>query len=126
MVERCKATTKDGKPCGAQARHNGWCAWHDPERQQEMADARRRGGQARSNLQRARKELAAAALDPDELQGVLGVTIKQVLAGTKPPGVGSAIAALARAAVTVRDATEVEARLAALERVHEQRKGTAA
>jgi hypothetical protein len=120
MVERCKATNASGAPCGAQARRDGWCAWHDPARRAEMAEARRRGGQARSNKARARKQLTSAAMSPAELQGVIGLTITQVLAGTKPPGVGQAVAALARAAMHVREASEVEARLEALEAALEQ------
>jgi hypothetical protein len=104
---------------GAQARRDGWCAWHDPGRRAEMAEARRRGGQARSNKARARKQLVGAAMSPAELEGVIGLTIAQVLAGTKPPSVGSAVAALARAAIAVREATEIEERLAALEAASE-------
>ena len=80
-----------------------------------MAEARRKGGQAKSNRARARKQLAATALTPAELEGVLGLTITQVLSGAKPPGVGSAIAALARASIAIREAGEIEERLAALE-----------
>jgi hypothetical protein len=80
-----------------------------------MAEARRRGGAARSTKARARKEMVDAALSPPELAGLIGMTIRAVLAGKKPPAVGSAIANLARAAVAVREATETDERLAALE-----------
>src|SRR5215213_5557463 len=115
MVARCKGLNTAGEPCGAQALRDGWCAWHDPERQDEMTDARRRGGQARSNKARAKKQLVAAAMRPAKLEGIIGVTITQVLAGTKTPGVGQAVAALARAAMHVREQSEIETRLAALE-----------
>src|SRR5687767_8216250 len=108
MVERCKATNAAGAPCGAQALRAGWCAWHDPERQAEMAEARRKGGKAKSNRARARKQLASTVLTPAELEGVIGLTITQVLSGAKPPGVGQAVAALARAALAIREATEIE------------------
>lgn len=111
MVTRCKATNAAGAPCGAQALRDGWCAWHDPERAAEMADARRRGGQAKSNLARARKELKSSALSPAELEGIIGMTITQVLSGKKAPGVGQAIAALARASIAIRESTEFEDRL---------------
>ena len=116
MVERCMATNAAGAPCGAQALRDGFCAWHDPQRQGEMTEARRRGGQARSNRARARKQLTAAAMSPAELEGVIGLTITQVLGGTTPPGVGQAIAALARASVAIREATELEERMADVER----------
>lgn len=118
MVTRCKGRNAAGGPCGAQATQDGWCAWHDPKRQAEMTEARRRGGMAKSNRARASKELRAGSLSPAELQGVIGVTITQVLAGKKSPGIGQAIAALARASVAIREAAEVQDRLAALESVN--------
>ena len=116
MVARCKAMTVNGTSCGAQALRDGWCAWHDPARQAEMAAARRKGGKAKSNQARARKQLLNAAMTPAELEGILGMTITQVLSGAKPPGVGQAVAALARAAVMIRQTSELEARLTDLER----------
>lgn len=115
MVERCKATNAAGAPCGAQALRGGWCAWHDPQRQAEMAAARSRGGQARSNKARARKELESTAMTPKELSGIVGMTITSVLSGKKSPGVGTAIAALVRAGLAVQESVEIEERLSALE-----------
>ena len=43
------------------------------------------------------------------------MALRAVLAGKIEPGVGNAVANLARAAVAVREATELEARLAELE-----------
>ena len=57
MVERCKATNANGSPCGAQAQGNGLCRWHDPVRAAEMVEARRKGGQAKSNKVRAKKAM---------------------------------------------------------------------
>ena len=115
MVERCKGTNVAGEPCGAQAIRAGWCAWHDPERQPEMAEARRRGGQAKSNRARARKRLESTAKTPAELQGVLGDAIDKVLTGAIEPGVANAVASLARASVAIREAANLEERLQALE-----------
>ena len=115
MVERCKASNSAGEPCGAQAIRDGWCAWHDPERREEMAEARRKGGHAKSNRARARKQLASTAMTPAELEGVIGLTITQVLSGAKAPGVGQAVAALARAAISILEVSEIEKRLEALE-----------
>ncbi len=115
MVERCTATNAAGERCGAQAIRAGFCPWHDPERQEEMAEARRKGGKAKSNRARARKQLTSTAMTPAELEGVIGLTITQVLAGAKAPGIGNAVAALARASIAIREATELEERLAALE-----------
>jgi len=116
MVERCKATNANGSPCGAQAQGNGLCRWHDPVRAAEMVEARRKGGQAKSNANRARKAMVDGTLSPAELEGLLGITMSAVFNGAKEPAVANAIANLARAAVAVRDAVAVDERLAELER----------
>lgn len=116
MVERCSATNANGSPCGAQAQRDGFCAWHDPARAAEMAEARRKGGQAKSNANRARKAMVSGTLTPAELEGLLGITMNAVLHGKKEPAIGNAIANLARAAIAVREAATVDERLAEIER----------
>jgi len=86
MVRRCKATTVAGPPCSAQpVRADGYCWWHSPALANERDEARRRGGSARSNRARAKKQLPAVE-----------------------PGVGSSVASLARAYVAVTEAGAVE------------------
>src|SRR5215217_4572898 len=105
MVKRCKATTTAGSPCSAQpVRADGYCWWHSPALAAERDAARRRGGVARSNKARAKKQLPAGVLSNDELRGVLGVTIERVLNAAIEPGVGSSVASLARAYVAVTEA----------------------
>ena len=116
MVERCTTTNADGKPCGAQSWRDGLCAWHHPARAAEMAEARRKGGAAKSNKMRAKKAMVNGTLSPAELEGLLGITMSAVFNGAKEPAVANAIANLARAAVAVRDAVAVDERLADLER----------
>jgi hypothetical protein len=116
MQERCKATKQDGSACnGAPYKGGAYCWFHDPAEAEKRANGRRLGGSAKSNRTRARKQLASTAMTPAELEGVIGLTITQVLSGAKPPGIGQAVAALARAAITIREASEIEQRLAALE-----------
>jgi len=81
-----------------------------------MAEARRKGGQAKSNKARARKAMVNGSLSPAELEGLLGITMHAVFNGAKEPAIANAIANLARAAVVVRDAVAVDERLADLER----------
>jgi len=76
----------------------------------------RKGGLAKSNRRRAAKKFSEGGLDPEQLQGIIGSTIVGVLSGRIAPNVGNAIAALARTSVTIREAIEVEERLADLER----------
>jgi hypothetical protein len=116
MVRRCAGRNAAGEPCEAQPiRADGYCYWHSPALADERDRKRREGGRNSSNRARAAKALPAAALTPAELQGVLAVTLKAVLAEQKSPAIGNAIANLGRAIVAVREATEVEDRLAALE-----------
>ena len=116
MVGRCAATTAAGSPCSAQpVRPSGFCYWHDPSLVADRAEARRRGGRAKSNQQRARKQLPAAALTPAELQGLLSMALQGVLSGRLSPGVGNAAANLGRSLIAAREAVEVEERLNALE-----------
>jgi hypothetical protein len=113
---RCIGTNKSGEQCRGKALSNSrYCIAHDPARVVDMAEWRRQGGKAKSNKARARKQLPDAALSPMELQGVLSVTLKGLLAGRIEPGVANAAASLGRALVVIRDATILEERVAQLE-----------
>jgi len=106
---------KGGEPCSAAAWRDGQCRWHHPDLEAERTEGRRRGGEHRSNRARAKKGMVDAALTAAELQGCVSAALKGVLAGKIEPGVGNAVANLARAAVAVREATELEERLTELE-----------
>jgi hypothetical protein len=80
-----------------------------------MTEARRKGGKAKSNRARARKQLVSTAMSPAELEGVIGLTITQVLAGKISPGIGNAVASLARASVAIRETVDLEIRVTNLE-----------
>jgi len=69
----------------------------------------------RSNTARAKRQFVAEALDSEQVLGLLSVALRGVLGGKLEPGVANAAASLGRAIVAVREATEVEARIAALE-----------
>ena len=115
MDAKCSTRNRAGAPCGAQAWRDGLCRWHHPGLEVERATWRRTVGEQRSNKQRAKRQLPDAVLTPAELQGFIGLALRGVLAGRIEPGVANAVATLARAAVAVRDATEIEERLTALE-----------
>ncbi len=56
---RCLEVHADGRACGAPPLKAGTrCYWHDPERSEEAAEARRLGG-----LRRKRERTVAAAYD---------------------------------------------------------------
>jgi len=58
-------------------------------------------------------------MTPAELNGVLSDTLRRTLAGGIEPGVANAAASLSRAMIAVREATETEERLEALEKAAE-------
>ena len=115
MVVRCKAQTAGGAPCSAQpVRDDGFCYWHSPATASERVEARRRGGQNRSTKARARKQIPVA-MSADELAGWLSLLFTQVMAGRIEPRVATAAATVAKTLMDVRQASELEERLAALE-----------
>jgi hypothetical protein len=117
MDGRCSALRRDGSRCSAPAQPGKATCWgHDPELIAKRQEGRRKGGYGKSNAARARKQLIDGALSPAELEGLLGVTLKAVLAGSKEPGVGNAVANLARAAIAVRESAALEDRVADLQR----------
>jgi hypothetical protein len=92
----------------------------------ERDAGRRKGGQERSNQARARRQYEAGGLTPNEVQGLLGSAMTDVVGGRLTPGAAQALAALARAAMTVREVSELEQRIGDLEqRAGITRKGIA-
>jgi len=116
MQQRCNGTNKAGEQCNGKALPGSpYCIAHDPTKIVAITEARRKGGAARSNRAKARRELEGAAMTAAELNGILAVTIRQVLSEKKAPGIGQAIAALSRAALEAGKATDLENRMAAIE-----------
>lgn len=115
--QRCNGTNKAGERCNGKALPgSAYCIAHDPAKIVTMADARRKGGAARSNAARARKQLNAATGRADVAARVLDAMAK-VEAGEMAHGPANAIANLARAYVAVIGDTEIQERLEALERM---------
>lgn len=117
-VSQCKGQNTAGAPCSAQpVRADGYCYWHSPATVEERVEARRRGGFNKSNRARAAK--AAEGMSLAEIDRLLAVALKGTLTGRLTPGQGTAAAAIARAMVTVREASTIEdltQRMDALER----------
>ena len=114
-VARCRSLTKEGKPCAAAPLPNSdLCPWHTPALVERRRAWSSRGGQARSSSARARKQFPAT-IAPAEVEDILAWTLQAVIAGRIEPGVATAAASVARAIVAVREAGEVQERLAALE-----------
>jgi hypothetical protein len=111
--QHCEARRRDGQPCCAPAlTASGLCFVHDPAQVAKRAAARQQGGYHRANVVRLR------ALVPPRLLGVyeqLEAALGEVHAGQLDPKVAGAMAAVARAMVSVLQAGEVEDRLRTLE-----------
>ncbi len=112
MLERCLGQNRDGAPCSAQARADGYCLWHSPDLAGERAAWRKRGGERRSNRARAR---AALPQDLRDVQDALYRALAAVEGGELEPPRANAMSALARAIVAVQQVGDIEQRIAALE-----------
>jgi len=116
MATQCQGTNRTGEPCSAHVDDGQtWCRWHDPNRAEERTEWSRKGGQARSNRARARKQLADAVLSIDDLDALLCRALVQVAGGKMEPGVGSAMAGIAKTITTIRSTGDFEKRLEELE-----------
>ncbi len=117
MANQCLGTNRDGNPCSAMPEAGAsWCRWHDPNRAEERTEWRRKGGAARSNKARARKQLAEHLMSINDLDALLCSALVKVAGGRLDPGVGTAMAGIARTITTIRSTGELERRLEDLER----------
>lgn len=116
MATQCLGTNRDGGPCSGHVNEGRqWCQWHDPQRETERQEWRRRGGQRKSNKQRAKKQLADQVMSIDDLDALLCAAVKRVATGAMEPGVGTAMAGIAKTIVGIRTASDFERRLEELE-----------
>lgn len=71
MAAKCQAIARSGRPCGSPPlAGSAWCFIHDPAGAEARRESSRKGGHARSNAARAKKEIPAA-MGADELAGWL-------------------------------------------------------
>lgn len=116
MPTGCKATTKSGKACRAPLLPGKtWCRAHDPDLAAERLEWSRRGGRNRSNAARAAKELQGETADVAEITAVLTRAMRRLEAGKIEPGIATSLAGVAKALVSIRQAGEIEERIAELE-----------
>lgn len=116
MVRRCLGTNVEGEPCSAYVpAGESWCRWHDPSREAEREEWRRRGGANRANQARARKQLAERVMTITDIDALLCEAIAKVAAGRMEPGVGTSMATIAKTIAGIRSVGEMERRLEQLE-----------
>jgi hypothetical protein len=115
---RCQDFRSDGRPCGAPPmRDNPHCFTHAPETEEERADARRLGG-----LRRRRErtlvgayELAGLASVPD-IRRLFEIALLDTLALDNSIARSRTLVAIGSAAARLYETSELEQRVAALER----------
>ena len=124
--QRCKGTTRNGEPCQAWAiegRH--YCFWHAPSAAAERRQAQARGGRARHG-----RHLETGG-DLEELQlqsvgdtlAILGMAIQDTARLENSVARNRALGYLCGVAIKAFEVSELEERMAALERTLELRKG---
>ena len=116
---RCAARNAEGEPCGARPLRDGWfCFVHDPAHATEAAEARKLGG-----LRRRREGTLSAAFDLGDLRTLEGqwrlleVAVADIIALDNGIARDRLLVNAVAAAAKLRDATEVDARVTALEAV---------
>lgn len=106
--DQCRASRRDGSPCGGRPLADGLCFAHSTA----TDETRRRGGHNRSRAARSLKML------PERLRPVadiLSKALEEVYGGELEPRQASAMAAIAGALVRVIQAGEMEERVRVLE-----------
>ena len=117
----CHGITRQGQRCRARPLAGStYCVNHSPD----VTDAQRKawaaaGGKNSSSKARAKWQLPGEVMEADEIAAWLAICFKRVIAERMDPGVANAVSTMSRAMLAVREATEIEARLEALERAAE-------
>ena len=113
----CHGITRSGERCCARRLAGStYCVNHSPAVNDEQRKVwAAKGGRNSSARSRARKALPAEIMTVDEVASWLGVVYKDVISGKIAPPVATAAANVARTMVALKEATETEERLDALE-----------
>jgi hypothetical protein len=116
---RCDGITEGGAPCLATPMSDSvYCFWHDPETQQQAAEARRLGGQ-----RRRREAVVAATFGVEGLETVpqvrrlLEVAVGDTLSLENSVARNRTLAYLVQMALKALEVGELADRLAAIEAV---------
>ena len=118
-VVNCNGITKGGKKCRARViPGTNWCVFHSADDAQRKAWAAQ-GGANSSAKARARKQLPGELMGADEIGAWLAICFKRVIAEKMDPSVANAVSTMSRAMLAVREASDIEDRLNALEQAME-------
>jgi hypothetical protein len=114
MNGQCPIPTKSGKPCKGRVWRDGVCRFHHPDTEAEREAGRRKGGHNKSNAARAERRMILAK--PYDVHVVLGTSLRAVFDGDMDPGTAAALATLGRATLLAIEKSDLEKRIAELER----------
>lgn len=118
-ARRCIARRTDGKPCrAAAAAGRDYCLWHDPERGDEQARARHKGGKAKAGRDLSPSADAANPITlatPADALAILSKTINDLYRLENSVARGRAVIAGVAAFAKLYETSVQEARLNAVE-----------
>ena len=123
MRRRCQAIADGGGPCNAPPLRDGdHCFWHDPDTEGDAQEARRLGG-----LRRRREATLAGVYDFNglatigDIRRLLEIAVTDTLELSNSVARSRTLAYLTQTALRCLEASELDARLAALETAVEPR-----
>ncbi len=118
MAAKCAGFTNAGKPCRGTPLPGGTlCFVHDPGMAERRRQGSIKGGIGKSAKVRAQRQLRDSVMDPNDVSGLLSISMKKVATHAMEPGVGTALASMARALMAVQETAQLSDRLAELERL---------
>jgi len=123
---KCKAMTKDGKYCQAQAiKGSQFCFIHDPAQGAARAQARKRGGERRRVPHAGKPETIPASVRTiDDVLKILDYALAEAMPLENSIQRGRLIVAIAGAFIEAIKTGELESRLMAIEAALKMREAT--
>lgn len=119
---KCKAITKKGKRCKANAlRERNYCLAHDPESRERFKEITRKGGLVKKKVQVSLAPIKFRG-NVREILDLLADTINRVRSKDMPPRIANTIGYLAGYMIKALEMAELEERLKKVERVVLERK----
>ena len=114
-MAECIALRTDGSKCRAQALRGGdFCFFHDPDSRTSMIEAARRGG-----ARRAVELPESAPLTPERTRAILAGVVEATASGAMDSGTARTIGYLLQIEARIREGSELEQRVMALERARD-------
>lgn len=112
----CQGPTKTGQPCRATLlQGRPYCFFHDPLQAEKRHASQGKGGKS-NRLALPPSAVPGAIQTAADLKALLDRTLRGVASGEVAAPVGNTISVLAKAFIIAHESSEIEARLAALER----------